>query len=435
MYCIRALRARCLRNLIAAGRRAHEAPLDDAGRHAHQLNRFNELWPQIRKSVPFYADLASQNRLPDRFSCWQDVIAAMPVVDRNLIKREGARLFSTAAPPQWHRITGGSTAQPLQLPSWVSEKRISTQDQWLGRAWYDIRPDDRVFLLWGHRHLLGRGFKGRLRSIERQIRDRMMGYCRFSAYDLSPENLRRGGDEILRFRPAYLLGYSVALDMLARANTDRRQEFAALRLKAVIGTAEGFPATDSAQLISDTFGAPTGMEYGAVETAVLAHTTPVGGYEVFWNSNFLEAQETGGNGGKVVRVTSLYPRCFPLIRYELGDEIELAPGDNGMGVLRFSRVLGRCNAYLELPDGTKIHSEAITHCVSSFGEIRSYQAVQTGHEIALLYTAAAELSPDAAQTVHIRLARIHPLLAHVRLERVDRLRQSVAGKTPMIIRT
>jgi hypothetical protein len=54
-----------------------------------------------------------------------------------------------------------------------------------------------------------------------------------------------------------------------------------LGLRPVVGTAESFLAPESADLIEGLFGCPVGMEYRAVETGVLAHTHPDGGFRFF----------------------------------------------------------------------------------------------------------------------------------------------------------
>ncbi|MBW7905787.1 MAG: hypothetical protein LC135_00225 [Phycisphaerae bacterium] len=436
MWLIRKVRDARMRAGIARRRAAHHAALDDAARRSRQLAAFNRLWPHICVDVPYYAGLARAHSLPREFVSWEQFAAALPVMTRDVVRREGARLHDTSRPPEWWRTTGGSSAQPLQLPAWESERVATGPDLWVGRGWYGLRPSDRALLLWGHRHLLGEGFKARLRGLDRRLRDYLAGYCRQSAYDLRPQALRRVGDALLHCCPAYVLGYSVALDLFARANADRAADFAQLRLKAVIATAEGLPAADSAALLERTFGAPLAMEYGAVETNLIAHTTPAGGYEVFWNTHFVEAAEPGPNGGRIVRITSLFPRCMPLVRYELGDEIELCnAADDGVGVLRFERVIGRCNTFLLLHDGTRIHSEAITHCVAAIPDVASYQAVQEGDAIALNYTAAAPLTAERVAALRRALARVHPLLGEIGVNRVERHRQTVAGKTPMILRT
>ena len=257
-------------------------------------------------------------------------------------------------------------------------------------------------------------------------------------YDLRPEALREAARVLIRFRPEYVVGYSVALDLFARANRELRDDLRGVGLKVVIGTAESFPSPDSAQLLEDLFGCAVAMEYGSVETQLIAHTRPAGGYTVFWQSYFLEATRDGSasSSGLQVRVTSLYPRCFPLVRYELGDEIELWDDETNLaiGIDSFKRVRGRCNDHVLLKDGTIVHSEAFTHAVRSCGEISGYQVAQSGASLSINYTARENLTAEQLAQIRARLARAHPQLAHVEIKRVERLRQTMAGKTRMVIK-
>jgi phenylacetate-CoA ligase len=268
----------------------------------------------------------------------------------------------------------------------------------------------------------------------RKIKDRLLGYCRFSAYDMSVDKMRAAAQAMVDFRPDYIIGYSVALDSLARYNQDKADVFCHLGLKAVIATAEGFPSDDSADLVSRVIGSPVAMEYGAVETGVIAHSHPEGGYRVFWRTYFLEAQEDAVGGGKKLRVTSLYPRCFPLIRYEIGDEIIPSVGEPEWGVARFDRVIGRCNDYLVLADGSRVHSELITHAVRCCDDILAYQAVQTDSSVRLNVVSQVDLSSETIGAIRARLRTINPLLGAIEVARVSELRRTVAGKTPIIIR-
>ena len=58
------------------------------------------------------------------------------------------------------RITGGSSGNPLQIPAWKSEDLYTRPDQWVGRRWYEINPEDRCLWLTGNSYLLGNGLKG-----------------------------------------------------------------------------------------------------------------------------------------------------------------------------------------------------------------------------------------------------------------------------------
>lgn len=399
-----------------------------------QLIQFNQEWARIRHTVPFYIDMSAERFLPDRFTCWDQVVDLLPVIDRGVVQAHRDRLTSQVKPPQWSRITGGSTSQPIQLPAWNSEKATNVKDLWLARSWFNVRPSDRLFMIWGHSHLLGSGFKGKVNQFKRQLSDYLLGYYRFSAYDLNENKMKEAGETLLRFRPHYVIGYSVALDAFARANRHREDDFRQLGLKLVIGAAEGFPSNDSVKLIEQVLGAPVAMEYGSVETNLIAHSTPEKVYQVFWRTFFVEAVETGVSGGRVVRVTSLYPRAFPLVRYEIGDEIETLPEDNeGLGVSRFMRVNGRCNDFITLEDGSRIHSEAVTHSVRSCQKITGYQFIQERKFIWLHLTTSSPLTPVDTEAIRHRFRVIHPLLERIEILTVDRLEQTVAGKTRMII--
>ena len=405
-------------------------------RHRVQLQLWNSEWKRILEESDYYRQLAESQQLPAVFSSWEDLIARMPVTNREFLQRTATKIQCRSRWPDLYRITGGTTAQPLQLPAWNSELTHTCVDIWAGRSWYGIRPASRLFLIWGHSHLLGKGARGWLEARKREIRDRLLNYHRFSAYDLRPAAMQQAARELLRFRPDYIMGYSVALDMFARINAGLGTELRELGLKAVIGASEGFPAPDSRNRLEQLFQCRVAMEYGSAETNLMAHTHPEGGYQTFWQSYFLEALPGpgGANTGRVL-ITSLYPRCVPLIRYEVGDEILLGEGSSEtIGLGSFRQVMGRSNDYVSLSDGALIHSEAFTHAVRSFPAVSGYQVIQTGEEVAVRVLAAETLPATVEEGIKAKLGKIHHGLATVKIKRVPRLEGTIAGKTPMILK-
>jgi phenylacetate-CoA ligase len=429
-------RARALlgASAIRARARAYADPATDGEREATQLRLLNQEWRRVVLDVPYYASLRADRGLSDRFESFEEFVTSVPATTRALVQKDGLSRTSVSRHPDLMRMTGGSTAEPIQIPGWKSEGANTWADTWWGRSWYGVTPASRLFLLWGHSHLLGVGARGWLRARKRELSDWLLGYHRFSAYDLRPEKLRRAARILIRFRPDYMIGYSVALDLFARANLDLRTELRAVGLKTVVATAESFPSPESSALLGELFDCPVAMEYGATETGLVAHTNPSGIYRVFWRSYFVEAELDGA--ARRVRVTSLYPRCFPLVRYEIGDEVavsEPAPR-TALGLTTFERVIGRCNDYVVLSDGATIHSEVFSHALRPCSEIHGFQVVQSEKHLRIRFTSIGELPEEREREILARLAKAHPDLALATLERVATLEQTIAGKTRMVVR-
>ncbi|MBI2835273.1 MAG: hypothetical protein HYX76_12685 [Acidobacteria bacterium] len=415
---------------------AYARPLDAAERLRIQLEAFNREWRRMTADVPFYRALKQARDLPDAFADWDDVTSSVPVTTRAIVQQNGAAMASASRQADFVRATGGSTAEPVRIPQWRTEVDETTPDLWLARGWYGLAPSSRLFLIWGHRHLLGAGVKGWLNGRARALADRLFGYCRFSAYDLSATALRRAADELIGFAPDYVLGYSVALDMFARANLDRADALRALGVRVVVGAAENFPAPDSASMLTAVFGCPVAMEYGSVETGLVAHTDPSGGYRVFWRNYLVEAERVERSEHHRVYVTALYPRAFPLVRYDLGDEIEVDTAEGRVvGIEGFRRVLGRSNDYLPLDATMRVHSEAFAHAVSGHAGVFGYQVRQAkGIAWLALVTDGRRLDPSIEMSIRQKLRRIHPLLGDMPIDCVERLERTVAGKTRTVIR-
>ncbi len=400
-----------------------------------QLERLNAVWREASVSSPYYAKLKQVRRVPEKFRSLDEFRELIPVLDRALLQREGARLASTRRAPDFLRTTGGSTAEPVQIPSWRSELRYSDLDYGLAREWFGVTPADRLFLLWGHSHLFGAGWRGQLGQWQRRLKDALLGYRRFSAYDLGPAAMQRAVTEFNRFRPDAVIGYSTALEAMAQVILEDRAPLHLHGLKAVIATAEAFRLPDSARRVGEVFRCPVAMEYGAVETGVIAHEHPQSGFRVFWRHHLLEGiPSTELPGAYELLITSLFTRCTPLIRYRLGDLVPENPSDAAFDQV-FSRVIGRCNDYVQLMDGRRIHSELFAHVLRQYPEVRQFQVVQRTDGTLALHAVARLPGAEALFTrLRENLARIHPDLAGIECRLVDSLPKTIAGKTRRVRR-
>ena len=400
----------------------------------YQLDRLNLEWAKAVRSIPYYRSLARDSALPVRFASLREFVEGVPPLTRDVLQQRDLRYWHERPRPNQRRTTGGSTASPIQLPAWRHEFRYTHLDPWLGRSWFGITPRDRLFLFWGHAHLLGEGWRGRVNGWLRGGKDLLQNYIRHSAYDMSEPALRSGLERLQRAKADFLIGYSRYLDELARTAEGWLSPPWRFSLKAVIAAAEEFPAPDSRDRIESLFGAPVAMEYGSVETGLIAHSHPGGGYRVFWHNYLLEYRD---EGRQEVFVTSLFPRCTPLFRYRLGDRFELgesAGKTEGCSALSFERVVGRSNLSVTLPGGRTLHSESISHIARGLPKVLAYQFVCAPDHVTLRLKTNEPLD-DRDEVLVRRLARrVDPLLGDVlRVVSVADLERTIAGKTPMVI--
>ncbi len=425
----------------------------------YQLEALNRLWPGYIQRIPYYRELHQAGRIPIRFESFEQFSQAVPIIDKTAVRDRCNDLTDPIRPMDRFRVTGGSTGEPTKMPAWKSEYDTTLIDKWVGRAFYGVSPSDRLFTIWGHSHLLGKGLRGRINANLRRLKDHLIGTYRFSAYDLSPAASRRAADIVLSTRPDYIIAYSSALEFFARVNEDRAADFARCGLKLALATGEIFPSEDGPETVAKVLGCPVAMEYGSVETDILAHThpdkvSPLGpagrGFRVFWRRYYLECEAPSPDGDCSLLVTSLYPRCFPLVRYRIGDSVNLYPGDPTTSLIRVASVVGRANSFIQLADGTRVHTMGIKHCVEGVHSVGRFQIIQSrpavsgqSGGIAELRILLAATNPveapamdsirrQAEQAIREKAAKIHPELGKMRIVFDRPLIQTRAGKTPMI---
>jgi phenylacetate-coenzyme A ligase PaaK-like adenylate-forming protein len=180
------------------------------------------------------------------------------------------------------------------------------------------------------------------------------------------------------------------------------------------------------------------MEYGSVETNLIAHTHPSGGYWVFWKDYFIESIDS--EFGNEVFVTSLYGRKTPLFRYKIGDCINFDKtsiiSSHG-SVIKFSSVSGRSNKPIILMSGKKLHSEVVSHIVRDNKKITGYQFICKKDSIHLCLTTNYQFKnsiKSLSSGIKLKASKINSELSdNLQISIVEKLEQNIAGKTPMVI--
>jgi phenylacetate-CoA ligase len=435
MTIIGKIRALSLKSEIQRRLEYYSQPYSQEERENIQLNRFNKIWKDIYLFVPYYHEKIERGILPKEFTSWVQFHEMMPINNRQTCKSNIIEMTSIQKKPDYHRITSGTTGEPLRLPSWYSENQITRPDMWVGRAWNNIKPEDTCFYFWGQSTKFDASINGKINTFKRKIKDRLLGYHREVVYDMTDDAFKRAADDLINYRPRYIIGYATAIEVFADINKERALDFSKLNIKGVIATSEIFNSLSGSKIIEETFNCPVIMEYGSIEMDVVAYTNRSDNFCAFWNNYYLEVVNSEKSGKGELLITSLYPRSFPLIRYSIGDEIELFEQDinKSDGISRFRKVLGRTRDYIELPNGHHIHPQLFQAILVDFpDQITRFQIIsmKTGIRIDIL-SPQTSLSEFVINEIHRRFSLIHPDLSNLEINVVEKLHQNISGKTPI----
>jgi len=201
-----------------------------------------------------------------------------------------------------------------------------------------------------------------------------------------------------RIRPNCLLSLPSNLEILAgllRDNGDRLPDLQVIQ-------SFGEPLWEiSRQQIEAGFGVPIKNVYSTTEAGYIASPCPLGhGLHVHSENLIAEVLDSNnqpcrpGETGRLV-FTTLHNFLAPFLRYDILDDVTLAPGPCpcGRGLPLWTHVEGRRHSMLYLPDGRRKSSMGITLGVRKVGGSRQFQIIQRtpGHVV-------VRVAPDATWT-------------------------------------
>jgi len=400
-----------------------------------QLKRFNEIWKRAFTNVPFYREWKDTYGLPAQISNLSETVA-WPVLTKADLRDLTRFVRLDVAMPSGRLMTGGSTGEPVRLPSWGDTR--SAISQIVGRRAYGIEPGDRTFLLWGHEHLYGKGLKRRINVLKRCLKDWLSDWIRVSAYDLGKAAMVNAYKVFARFRPKFFIGFSPAVLAFVRQNNDRKGLVDTV--KVILCTA-GPLSLDEKKEIEDFFGGRVCMEYGSVECGAMAYTRPSDGfYNVFWDTHLLQAQKQADGECKNL-VTRLMDCYVPLIRYDIGDYLELDPrneADDAKSVLEIKSVKGRPSEIVAFACGVSFFGALVGDCVKQVPEVIASQIAvdENANRLELRVIANVTLPEEKLGLIKNRLELTVADMdkVDVKVVQMDKLFMTVGGKIPRVVR-
>lgn len=394
----------------------------------YQVEKFNEIWADAIANIPFYTEWRKKHNLPAKISSLKELMA-WPVLTKLELTEDPEKMYRNY-PPDGHTITSGSTGIPLKIP--VENGTSIQSNMWIGRSANGIVPGMRTFLIWGHHHLHGTGLRRIDHKIMREIKDRILSYKRISAYDTSAKAMQKAYKTYQRFKPQFVIGYSSSILSFVRSNKTKEINHIP---KSVLCTAGPLSEKEKDE-IRAYFHAPICMEYGSMECGVMAYSiNDVSHYKVLWNTHLLQGLVDENNKTRNI-VTLLTKKYFPLIRYDIGDWLELPKGESLSNILTIKNIIGRPTDIVTLPNGTSFFPMLIEACVEHLDQIIAHQLIVEGTNLTINIVGGKRYDKAEINSVRSNLYAIIPDLTNtnVQINQVDELTKVKSGKTPLVIR-
>ena len=375
---------------------------------AHQLKQIQNVIDHAQATVPFYKERLAP------FAGWPlgaltlERFRDIPVMSRAEVQAAGKDLQTRRLPsghgPTTVVTTSGSTGRPLKV---LSTKVTSIMVQALSLRGH----------LWHERDLSAKS-----------VRIRPLDPSRKTAGNRRWSPLPHGGpsvtiqegmpvaeifEQLLLEDPAYVESHPSLILALAQRSAETGRLPKSLREARSFGEAL---APWIREYCREVWGLPIIDNYGAEEFGTIAHQCPQSENLHVQSENVLvevlddrDRPRGPGQSGRIV-VTSLLNYGTPLIRYELGDIVEVGePCACGRGLPVLKQILGRTKDLIHLPNGERLSSTFWSE-LRSFSKIRQFQVVQTSLEsLHLKLVVSAPLDEGERQSL---IERMHGRLVH-----------------------
>ena len=222
--------------------------------------------------------------------------------------------------------TSGTSGESLTFRREESADSFNKASAYRGYSWYNVNPWERNGYFWGYNF-----------SEKEAVKIRMLDSLqnRFRIFDYRKESIDFFIKKLKNAK--YLHGYSSMVyetaKMINSLNLEKPEN-----LKMVKGTSEKIFESYQTE-IQKAFGQRMVSEYGAAETGIIAFECLKG--KMHLNMEGVIVEEIDHE----IVVTNLQLHAFPVIRYQLGDYIKLAPKTEtcecGMQHLMIEEVTGR----------------------------------------------------------------------------------------------
>lgn len=273
----------------------------------YQTSKCRELLEFAYENSKYYKNLFDKNNIrPQDFNGIED-LKKFPILEKCELKKYKDDIqIKRGFDKLFYSETSGSSGEPLIFyrdAKWDAGHRAAI---FRGYSWHGVNYWDRNGYFWGYN--LENNQKNKVKILD-------LLQNRFRVFSYEDKELNKFIRKMKKAK--YIEGYSSMIYQVSKIiNSSENKQYKFKKLKMIKGTSEKIFENYKVEA-KKAFGLPIISEYGAAEAGIIAFECPCGNMHIAMENVIVESK----NGEAII--TNLLSKSFPIIRYKLGDYIEL----------------------------------------------------------------------------------------------------------------
>lgn len=302
-------------------------------------------------------------------------IRNLPIIDKEELRSNIERVYTITKKKGLLSKTGGTTGKSLEVLFTQKdvEERFAILDNFRNNFGYKLGKKTAWF---SGKNLLNQKDLNKNRFWKT---DNLYKVRYYSTFHIHHKYLLYYLNNLITYKPEYMVGFPSTMVEIAKFGIKNDIKFPSNTIKAIFPTAETI-TDEIREILENYFNTNLYNQYASSEGAPfivecvnkkLHLELQSGVFEV------LDKNNKPSSKGKLV-VTSFNTHGTPLIRYDIGDEIELSSenctcGNNNPLV---KKILGRINDYIYSEETGKINLGNLSNCLKGVHGIIRFQVLQ-----------------------------------------------------------
>ncbi len=399
----------------------------------YQNQKLTKLITHCYENVPYYRRVFQDLHLFPNDITSRDDLHKLPILTKEILRKEGDNMFSKNYRKGKPNITSGSTGNMTTIYRNNNSKTIEHAlfDRYLTNIGY--RAGDKILAFWGGHAI------SRMAKLKLNILNYLINYRNYSTYYIDDNQLIDCLNYIQRNNIALLRGYASALYLLAKKANEINMHF---QINAISPTAEQLFDFQRKEIVK-AFGPNIFDQYGCIETLSLAFECDqhCGLHQAFEHSisEVINNKGDSDTTGELL-ITNLDNYTMPLLRYMNGDVVELSGNKCKCGrhSLLFKRIEGRSFDSIQGINGNIVHGGFFddimneTNILSDY-DIKEIQIVQTQPDSLQINYVGDKIIPGPALKRLSSIYNQHLGNMKISFVNVDRILPTKAGKRKFVI--